>query len=239
MVAAQDDQLQQEWMQKAVFAVANELVENSKKAADCGPLYHALHALVLYRQRAGIDPTEPAMAQRSPEKTEADKPSDEASEGPSDAKPEITKADLPKPARIEAKVAKRIDDAPLLKEVPPLAKRESPETVRPLSNTEVDSPKDEPTTKEPASDTPSKFDDEAAKPIVPEKEKTENATETESAAEPSDEPAATEDGDAETSKVEESPKVTYRQPEDNAYKGSDGGPGSENASEIPLPPTED
>jgi hypothetical protein len=231
MVAAQDDQLQQEWMQKAVFAIANDLVENRKSAADCGPLYHALHALVLYRQRAGIDPTEAAMAQRSPGKTEADKPSD--------AKPEITKADPAKPARIEAKDAKRIDDAPLLKEVPPLAKRESPETVRPLSNVEVDSPKDEPTTDERTADAPPKFDDKAAKPIVPEKEKAEDATETKAAAEPSNEPAATEDGDAETSKVEETPKVTYRQPEDNAYKGSDGGPGSENASEIPLPPTED
>ena len=243
MVAAQDDQLQQEWMQKAVFAVANDLVENRREAADCGPLYHALHALVLYRQRAGIEATSPKMAVVAPKKTETDEAADTATT-PADAKPEINKADPAKPARIVADDAKPIDEVPLLKEVPSIAKRESPETVRPLSNTEVDSPKEkpateEPTTDKPKADAPSKFDDKAAKPIVPEKEKAEDAAETKSAAEPSDEPAATEDGDAESSEVEETPKVTYRQPEDNAYKGSDGGPGSEDASEIPLPPTED
>jgi len=204
MVAAQDDQLQQEWMQKAVFAVANDLVENRKEAADCGPLYHALHALVLYRQRAGIEESTPDIAAATPKKKGADSPTDSATT-PSDAKPEI-KAAPPKPSRIAADDAKPIDEVPFLKEVPPLAKRESPETVRPLSNTEVDSPRNEPTIDESTSDAPSKFDDEVAKPI----------------------------GNA-----EETPEVTYRQPEDNAYKGSDGGPGSENASEIPLPPTED
>ena len=84
MVAAQDDQLQQEWMQKAVFAVANDLVENRKEAADCGPLYHALHALVLYRQRAGIEESTPDIAAATPKKADADSPTDSATT-PSDA----------------------------------------------------------------------------------------------------------------------------------------------------------
>ena len=53
MVAVDDKELEKPWLRKAVGAVANELIENKRKAADCGPLYHALHALVLYRQRTG------------------------------------------------------------------------------------------------------------------------------------------------------------------------------------------
>lgn len=232
MVAAQDDQLQQEWMQKAVFAVANDLVENRKEAADCGPLYHALHALVLYRQRAGIEATAPKMA-ATPKKEDTDKKTDATT--PSDAKPEI-KAAPPKPSRIAADDAKPIDEVPFLKEVPPLAKRESPETLKPLSNEEVDASKDKPESDEQESDAPSKFDDEAARPIDSENEASEEDEDVEAKPESdlSDEPASTDKSDS-----EETPKVTYRQPEDNAYKGSDGGPGSENASEIPLPPTED
>ena len=237
MVAAQDDQLQQEWMQKAIFAVANDLVENRKEAADCGPLYHALHALVLYRQRAGIQETTPDVAVATPKKAEPGSPADSGTT-PSDAKPEI-KAAPPKPSRIAAGDAKPIDEVPFLKEVPPLAKRESPETVQPLSNVEVDSSKDEPATSKPTPDAPSKFDDEVARPIASEKSAADDATVTELVENPSDEPAAAEDGESKTGDSEATPEVTYRQPEDNAYKGSDGGPGSENASEIPLPPTED
>lgn len=231
MVAAQDDQLQQEWMQKAVFAVANDLVVNRREAADCGPLYHALHALVLYRQRAGIEATAPKMAVATPKKEDTDKKTDATT--PSDAKPEI-KAAPPKPSRIAADDAKPIDEVPFLKEVPPLAKRESPETLQPLSNEEVDASKDESESDEQKSDAPSKFDDEAAKPIDTEKATSEDVAEAKPESDPTDKPASTDESDA-----EETPEVTYRQPEDNAYKGSDGGPGSENASEIPLPPTED
>ncbi len=242
MVAAQDDQLQQEWMQKAIFAVANDLVENRKEAADCGPLYHALHALVLYRQRAGIQETTSDIAVATPKKTAAENSTDSATT-PSDAKPEIKTAP-PKPSRIAAGDAKPIDDVPFLKEVPPLAKRESPGTLQPLSNVEVDSPENEPTasdsaTSGPASDAPSKFDNGVARPIAPVKEKEEVATKSESVTKPSDEPAASEDGESKTGDSVATPDVAYRQPEDNAYKVSDGGPGSENVSEIPLPPTED
>lgn len=232
MVAATDDQLQQEWMQNAIFAVANDLVENRKAAADCGPLYHALHALVLYRQRAGIEDTPPAVAAVIPEKTETKAPADAVSTPP-DAKPEINAAP-PKPSRIAADGAKPIDEVPFLKEVPPLAKRESPATLRPLSNQEVDSPKDEPTTTESEVDVPSKVDVKAAKPIVTEQPAT--AVDI-----PADSETATSNDEAlsDEDNTEKPEEVTYRQPEDNAYKISDGGPGSENASEIPLPPTED
>lgn len=225
MVAAHDDELQQDWMQKAIYAVANDLVENRKEAADCGPLYHALHALVLYRQRAGIEAMAPNVTSATPKTDDTAKPADAAAT-PSDAKPEI-KAAPPKPSRIAADDARPLDEVPFLKEVPPLAKRESPENLRPLSNEEIDSPQDGPATFRSESDAPSKVDVESARPIVPAKPATTLEI-----------PARSET----TTSVDEAEKpeeVTYRQPEDNAYRLSDGGPGSEYASEIPLPPTED
>ena len=232
MVAVHDDQLQQAWMQKAVFAVANDLVENRKEAADCGPLYHALHALVLYRQRAGIQPTEPGIVLQPSQKAETASPVDPAAL-PSDAKPEISKAAPPKPARIAAEDAKPIDEVPLLKEVPPIARRESPETVRPLSNVETETPKTERKADEPTVEAPSKFDDEVAKPIIP------NKAATELDAKVDQEAVSTAAESAAKADSEETPKVAYRLPEDNAYQVSEAGPGAEDVSEIPLPPTED
>ena len=72
------------------------------------------------------------------------------------------------------------------------------------------------------------FDSEVAKPILAEEATVDNK----------DEPAANQEL-SEKLDPEDSVKVSYRQPEDNAYKGSDGGPGSENVSEVPLPPTDD
>lgn len=233
MVAAHDDQLKQEWLQKAIAVVADDLVVNRSAAADCGPLFHAVHALVLYRQRAGIKPAEANLAHRTLKKKTTEKSTNAAVESgdkkpistedktvgakpslPADAKPVITAADPAKPARIEPGNAKKITPP---ESAEPLAKREPDSKVRPLSNTESRTPEEESKT-----DEPSEFDSEVAKPIVP--------TET------------TPDDDAsesESSESEESPKVTYRLPEDNAYQSSDAGPGGQDVSEIPLPPTDD
>jgi hypothetical protein len=82
MVAADDKELQKPWFRKAVHAVANELVENRSSAADCGPLYHALHALVLYGNRKGFFPAEPAAPEQKEQKL---KPADKQE---SDSQPE-------------------------------------------------------------------------------------------------------------------------------------------------------
>lgn len=242
MVAARDDELQQDWLQNAIHAVANDLVENRRAAADCGPLYHALHALVLYRQRAGFKPAEASLAIGSPKQTEPKKlldpaiasgdvkpttPNDKTATStpstPSDAKPEISKADPAKPARLEPGTARKIDEASQPARTERLTKVETDPNVRPLSNTEPQSEKTEQ-----KADKPSVFDSEVAKPILAEEATVDNK----------DEPAANQEL-SEKLDPEDSVKVSYRQPEDNAYKGSDGGPGSENVSEVPLPPTDD
>jgi len=237
MVAAHDDQLNQAWLQKSIAAVADDLVVNRSAEADCGPLFHAVHALVLYRQRAGIEPADASITLLKPKKTATEKstdpgvPSDDdKASSAGDAKPEITAADPAKPARIEPGDAKKIEKASPPKSVDPLAERDSDSKVRPLSNAEPEAPKTDP-----KADEPSPFDSEAAKRIVPK----EVTPDDDAKAEPADAADSTVDTDSETSDAEESPKVTYRLPEDNAYQSSDAGPGGEDVSEIPLPPTDD
>ena len=237
MVAAHDDQLKEAWLQKAIAAVADDLVVNRNAEADCGPLFHAVHALVLYRQRAGIQPAEASIAVRSPRKSATEKTDDpnvpSGGDKPSSAvgaKPEITAADPAKPARIDPGDAKKIEKALPPRSVEPLAERESDSKVRPLSNVEPETPK-----ADPKADEPSTFDSEAAKPIVPK----DVTPDDDAAAEPADVADLPGDTDAETSDAEETPKVTYRLPEDNAHKSSDAGPGGEDVTEIPLPPTDD
>lgn len=76
MVGARDADLESEWLRNAIRSVAKDLIDHRRTAADCGPLYHALHALVLYQQRMGAsknpaDESQPAerLAQAAPDET--------------------------------------------------------------------------------------------------------------------------------------------------------------------------
>lgn len=54
MMALPPERLQEQWIQAATMSVANDLVSHSNKdlsVPDTGAMYHALHALVLYRNR--------------------------------------------------------------------------------------------------------------------------------------------------------------------------------------------
>ena len=55
MIGLDNQDLQQPWLQRGVESIARDLVNNRQAPADCGPLYHALHSLVLYRQRTRPD----------------------------------------------------------------------------------------------------------------------------------------------------------------------------------------
>ncbi len=61
MIGASNEELEQEWLKRGVTSVARDLVENKAAPADCGPLYHALHALVLYRQRTRPELEDPTV----------------------------------------------------------------------------------------------------------------------------------------------------------------------------------
>jgi hypothetical protein len=51
MIALPQSKLKEQWIRKGIENVANDLVKNRHVASDCGPLFHGMHALVVYRQR--------------------------------------------------------------------------------------------------------------------------------------------------------------------------------------------
>lgn len=50
-VALPDQRLKEPWVQNSVWALSKDLVEHRHQAVDCGPLYHSLDALIIYRDR--------------------------------------------------------------------------------------------------------------------------------------------------------------------------------------------
>lgn len=93
MMALPRRQLDDQWVRLGVQTLANDLIRNASQPADCGPLYHALHALVLYKQRV--------QPQSTPGTTPAElaaKPADEVTA----TKPEATLTVPTAPAPTEA-----------------------------------------------------------------------------------------------------------------------------------------
>jgi hypothetical protein len=50
-LAANDQQLREPWVQKAVLHLCGLLSATAELPIECGALYHAAHGLMLYRQR--------------------------------------------------------------------------------------------------------------------------------------------------------------------------------------------
>lgn len=76
MMALPERRLNEEWVTRAVRALSNDLVVNASQPAECGPLYHALHSLVLYRGRVQPD-AEPATPKKEEQLAEEAKPTEE------------------------------------------------------------------------------------------------------------------------------------------------------------------
>jgi hypothetical protein len=51
MIALPQSKLKEDWIRKAIANVSKDLIDNRHVASDCGPLFHGMHALVVYRQR--------------------------------------------------------------------------------------------------------------------------------------------------------------------------------------------
>ena len=51
MMALPQQRLNEEWVRRGVEQVASDLIENRRIPVKCGPLYHGLHGLVVYRER--------------------------------------------------------------------------------------------------------------------------------------------------------------------------------------------
>lgn len=50
-IALPNERLNEQWVRNAVFALSNDLVANRQRVIDCGPLYHTLNSLIIYRDR--------------------------------------------------------------------------------------------------------------------------------------------------------------------------------------------
>ncbi|MFV0445082.1 MAG: hypothetical protein ACK5Q5_16020 [Planctomycetaceae bacterium] len=57
MMALPASRLDEPWVRRAIQSVANDLIRNATAPAECGPMYHACHALVLYRERVAPEMT--------------------------------------------------------------------------------------------------------------------------------------------------------------------------------------
>lgn len=52
MVGVDDRQFSEEWVERGIRYIAQKMVDHRHESAECGPLYHAVAALSLYRDRA-------------------------------------------------------------------------------------------------------------------------------------------------------------------------------------------
>lgn len=59
MISLPQDELQQRWVQRAIRATAQDLLNNRKAEVRCSPLYHAVNALNIYLDR--VQPQAPAQ----------------------------------------------------------------------------------------------------------------------------------------------------------------------------------
>lgn len=158
MVAVDDKELEKPWLRKAVGAVANELTENRRKAADCGPLYHALHALVLYRQRTGG--SKEVEAKEQPEATKPEASTPETPVKP-EATPEKTKPESVGTASDSATV-ETTEETPKDDTV-----QEKPATLKSSEKADDEAPREEIVEEEPASlseEAKPPVDEESAEP---------------------------------------------------------------------------
>jgi hypothetical protein len=85
MMALSDEGLKQEWVRRGITSVTRGLNEHRSEPIDCGPLYHAVSGLVVYRKR--ITPKVPdQVAKNDPQKKPADVTDPAASKKAADAK---------------------------------------------------------------------------------------------------------------------------------------------------------
>lgn len=226
MVALSDKQLKAAWVQRAIRAVAKDLVDHRQDAADCGPLYHALHALVLYQQRTG----QPVLAPEAPKKvtkpTQPVAPKQPQAKPQSQAKPATTAtttsstSDLQVPKQHPLPKAPQrisVDKQParLPRELSPQASKELTSLRSVLGGATLPSSVGKPLT--PAIELPS------SKAI----------------AKPSGQQTIVSESSAEPTAQLDPPRVAARSPEDNAPIIRETPLIMEDGYEVPLPPTSD
>ncbi|MAG94038.1 MAG: hypothetical protein CMJ48_09840 [Planctomycetaceae bacterium] len=69
-------ELQEPWVRNALNVISSDLLEQKNVVAKCGPLYHALHGLVLYRDR--MQPKKPVLEVAEETETQEEQAVEEA-----------------------------------------------------------------------------------------------------------------------------------------------------------------
>lgn len=215
MVGARDEELQREWLRSAVRSVAQDLVDHRRTAADCGPLYHALHALVLYQQRMGVS-AQPEQETLQPEQLADATPES----GASAAKPtEPTEATEPELV---------IDEVEVVEPAQVFVAVEEPAT-------EEDSTEDD------AAESDREIPQDETSASIPKPEPTSDGIRGLFETVESDETALVDEAEVveEPTEIEETIEEDIRTPEDNAPEIRDEPMVMEDGYEVPMPPTMD
>jgi len=142
MMALPQSRLKEDWVRRGVQSVAQDLIHNATQPAECGPMYHALHSLVLYRERAYPESQAPKV---EPPKVETPKV-----ETPEVKMPEVQ---TPEPMPVTPEVVQPMtvpmpvveQPAPVAPEVPmPTVDMEKPSATSEGDESAIDTPDDEP-----------------------------------------------------------------------------------------------
>ncbi|MBI1345569.1 hypothetical protein GC163_04705 [bacterium] len=87
-VALPQERLQEQWVRNAVHVLSSELITHRKASVDCGPLYHSLNALRIYRDR--VQPPKTMTAVITPETPATTLPPAPTSPAPMTPAPVVT-----------------------------------------------------------------------------------------------------------------------------------------------------
>ncbi len=107
VVSLPKSRLKEQWIRTAVQTLSYDLIRNAHEPADCGPLYHALHALVLYREQANPNThplSQPSVARTqkpSGDVTNPEKPSGEATPNKPVIKKPVQMATQPEELKVQ------------------------------------------------------------------------------------------------------------------------------------------
>ncbi len=125
MMAVPQQELKQNWVRYGVYRVAADLIQYSNQEIDPGPLYHALHAITLYRERVAPKDAAPPSNAKPSESLAVQRPAT----APPVPQPTATKP-VPPPAGVEPKVAQVPKDPMPPRPLPTIElKPEAPKTA--------------------------------------------------------------------------------------------------------------
>lgn len=130
MMGLPASRLQEPWVQAAVRSLATDLTSTSNQPIDPGPLYHASHALVLYRMRTRPPEATPIPDSPVPLPQTAERPSISKPISLPTPVPAVTSPAMPQPV-VTQPVAPQ-PSAPVVKEAPAPAPLVPPVPVIPV-----------------------------------------------------------------------------------------------------------